>query len=224
MHKQLKPLLEYSPILFDFDGLLVDTEKQHFQAYKQTVESFSLSFNWDYASFMPIAHISGVAIRQSLFEAYPELFQKITWEEFYAKKSARYCELIEEGLTRFMPGAEVLIRRLLEENHSFAVVTNSTRRQIDLVKNNLPLLKKVPHWFVREDYNNPKPAPDGYLKALEFFGKKSTPIGFEDTKKGIVSLSAAGVLPVLVCDENHPQREHISGDITFYSSLTHLLQ
>ena len=36
-----------------------------------------------------------------------------------------------------------------------------------------PLLKNIPYWVTREDYEKAKPAPDGYLEALALYGKTS---------------------------------------------------
>ena len=64
----------------------------------------------------------------------------------------------------------------------------------------IPVLKTVPLWLTRENYQNPKPAPDGYLKAIEMLeGKGGRTIGFEDSLKGLQSLHAAGVDGVLIC-------------------------
>lgn len=219
----LERLLRYSPILFDFDGLLVDTERQHFTAYKDLVESFGISFHWNFDTFAPIAHESALSIRKALEEAYPTIFENLSWKEFYKRKTQRFCDLIKQGTTQFMPGAEEILRFLIEKEHPFAIVTNSSKKQVELVKDHLPLLSKVPHWFVREHYEKPKPAPDGYLKAMQLLGSKA-PIGFEDTKKGIVSLKSAGVKAVLVCDAAHPQRKHIDDTTPFFPTLVDFIK
>ncbi len=81
-----------------------------------------------------------------------------------------------------MPGVEELLKELIELKSKRAVVTNSTKEQIETIKELLPLLKSIPLWITREDYENPKPAPDGYLKAMEVLADSGDRvIGFEDS-------------------------------------------
>lgn len=215
--------MNYKNILLDFDGLLVDTEVWHFRAYKQVVESFSLPFNWDFTAFLPIAHKSGDSIKKALVAAYPSLFKQISWQEFYKLKSERYCTLIESANPELMPGAHRLLTHLLAHDCCFAIVTNSSKKQVNLIKERSDLLRQVKHWFVREDYDKPKPSPDGYVKAITTLNMRGPILGFEDTRKGLEALVAANVQPVLICDPKHPQRADITHDHLYFSSLDQCL-
>jgi HAD superfamily hydrolase (TIGR01509 family) len=98
-----------------------------------------------------------------------------------------------------MPGVAEVLEALAEKGKKRAVVTNSPKEQIDVIKEKLPLLKTIPLWITREDYREAKPAPDGYLKAMgELMIPGDRVIGFEDTIKGLQALLAAGVTGVLV--------------------------
>jgi HAD superfamily hydrolase (TIGR01509 family) len=119
-----------------------------------------------------------------------------------------------------MPFAEEFIRLIHEKKIPSAVVTNSQKKDVDQVRKKLSTLNLIPKWFTREDYENPKPSPDGYLKALSGFPMilPSESIGFEDTLKGIQSLKSAKVKPYLICNNNHPQLKNAK-DIAHFSSF-----
>jgi beta-phosphoglucomutase-like phosphatase (HAD superfamily) len=71
-----------------------------------------------------------------------------------------------------MPGVEKLLTELHKHEIRRCVVTNSTLSQVEAVCSQLPILKTLPHWITREDYEKPKPNPEGYLKAIQMYGKK----------------------------------------------------
>ena len=114
-----------------------------------------------------------------------------------------------------MPGAEEMIDCVQEQKIPCAVVTNSTKNEVTAIKKHLPCLEKILTWIVREDYKNPKPAPDAYLRALKILGEKATNcLGFEDSLKGVNALVAAQIKPLLICLDNHPQMEAVDKEKT----------
>jgi len=64
---------------------------------------------------------------------------------------------------------------------------------------------------------NPKPSPECYLRAIELYGNKGDKIiGFEDTIKGFKALNQTPLVPVLICESNHPQLENLLGEQFFH--------
>ncbi len=196
-------LQQYDIFFFDFDGLLVNTEQLHYQAYKALIENHDFEMHWNFHDFALIAHTSSDGLKRAICEKYPPLNQ-FPWEALYREKKQLYEALLTSQKLNFMDGAEEVLDLVQDKRH--LVVTNSTKAQIDVIKESLPRLKKIPTFITREDYLNPKPSPDGYLKAIELFGQKSDRmIGFEDAMRGIKSLQGANIHPVLICSSDHPQ-------------------
>jgi beta-phosphoglucomutase len=205
-------------ILFDFDGLLVDTEKLHHQAYEEALLSFDTTLNLDFSIYINLAHAaSGTGLKDYIYKTFPNLDGM--WIEIRKKKIEIYSYLIETKLD-LMPYAEEFIRLLTVKKIPSCVVTNSLRKDVDRIRNKIHVLNLIPHWLTREDYENPKPAPDGYLKALSLFPniKSSDCSGFEDTLKGVKALQGAKVRPYLICNTNHPQLNDAK-NIAHYSSF-----
>lgn len=188
---------DFDLFLFDFDGLLVDTESLHFEAYRQTCARLGLTLDWDMREYGKAAYFHASGLKEALCALFPKVLNEAFWPEFYAKKQRCFIELVQE--VHLMPGVQELLARLKEAGKKRVVVTHSTRHMVDTVRRRLSALESIEHWLVREDYKNPKPAPDGYLLAIQKYGKPSDRvIGFEDSPKGLQALIAAGVQAVLI--------------------------
>jgi len=203
----------YQLFLFDFDGLLVNTEKLHYAAYVEMCARRGFKLPWDFERFCLFAHFQkeGKGLREAVFESLPELYaQEPRWEVLYEEKKAAYQNLLAMGKLELMPGVERLLIALERAAIQRCVVTNSTKQQVETIQENLPLLKTIPHWITRECYVRPKPAPDGYLLAKEHHARPGDKvIGFEDTIRGLWALQAAGIEAVLVCSDTHPQLKEV---------------
>lgn len=191
----------YQLFLFDFDGLLVDTEPFHYASYMEMARRHGCPLNWDFQRFCLEAHSREMGFFHGMQREYPSVFERgLSREEMYAEKKKIYLEMLTEGRLKCMEGALPLIDALDEHGKRCAVVTNSQRAHIDIALKVLPRLQKIPLWITREDYITPKPSPEGYLKAIQILAKPGDRIiGFEDTIKGLKALIAADVESVLVC-------------------------
>jgi len=198
--------------LFDFDGLLVNSEELHLNAYREMCARRGFALPWNLHQFFQAAHSSAVGIREQILTLFPPL-RAIEWSLLYQEKKQIYETRLEKGGCALLPGAEQLLLDLAHQGKKRCVVTNSARIQIEAIKQQLPALQTIPRWFTREDYARPKPAPDGYLLALETLKTEGDRvIGFEDSARGYESLKSAGVeTAVLVCDFSHPQMESMAG-------------
>ncbi|PIS00551.1 MAG: HAD family phosphatase [Chlamydiae bacterium CG10_big_fil_rev_8_21_14_0_10_35_9] len=214
---------KFQLFLFDFDGLLVNTEHLHYQAYVNTCRNRGVNLDWTFLKYCEAAHFESLGVKDALLRQYPQLFEnEVSWETVYAEKKQRYLELIQSGKVELMPGVEKLLLALAKEGIKSCVVTNSPKEQVDLVKANLAVLGTISHWLTREDYNEPKPNPDGYLTAIKRYRQpKDNVIGFEDTVKGLKALEQTPAKAVLICPKHHPQMEALFGfsDISHFSSF-----
>ena len=156
----------------------------------------------DFPSYIKLAHhSSGTALKDYIFQKFPQITDD--WASLRGEKLKIYTQMIEEGNVKLMPKVEEFLSFVLEGSFHTCVVTNSPKKDIDIICNHLPLLNQIPKWFTRETYARPKPHPDGYLSALNYFSDipREKVVGFEDSLKGIEALKAAKIFPILVCDK-----------------------
>lgn len=201
----MKSFSSYDFVLFDFDGLLVDTEPLHYAAYMRMCTRRGYSLGWSFEKFCQVAHAKASGFFEALRSECPSLFASgVSEQVLYEEKTRAYVELLKAEPFALMPGVEALLDRVHALKKPCAVVTNSPRAQIALIQSRLPFLERIPLWITREDYTHPKPSPEGYelaISQLGCAGKRG--VGFEDTLKGLKALIGAGVDAVLVCPPSY---------------------
>jgi HAD superfamily hydrolase (TIGR01509 family) len=216
----MKWIRQFQLFLFDFDGLLVNTEHLHFQAYINMLAYRGLKLDWSFARFCEMAHINATALKEGLYAEFPDLDSN--WDQLYEEKKAAYLDLLVTGKVELMPGAEALLKELATAGIRRCVVTNSMLEQTIAIRFQHDVLKTIPNWITREDYSKPKPDPECYLRAIEMYGEEGGRIiGFEDSVRGILALKGTPALPVLVCPSHHPLLEMASeGEVFHFETLS----
>ncbi len=190
---------EIDLFLFDLDGLLVDTEILHWKAYQKMCQVFGYTLDWDFRTYLQVAGGSADGIARRIQREMPQLFFGRKWDELYAIKKEKFLELLASSPIPLMQGVEQCLSRLATLQKPMVVVTHSSTKIVKTVQASHPVFSLITQWVAREMYEAPKPAPDGYRAACDIL--KVAPgraIGFEDTVRGIDSLLAAGVQPILV--------------------------
>lgn len=211
---------DFGLICFDFDGLLVNTEELHYLAYKQMLSKYGFDLPWDFEAYCTEAHISTEFLRSAIYTLFPRLKElQPNWDVLRQEKNRLYANFIESHQLKLMDGVEELLAKLgSSPKLKTCVVTNSTKEQTDQIRSLLPELNQIPHWITREQYERAKPAPDGYLKALQLLeSPKDAALGFEDTMKGANALIAAGISPVLIWPKNYPPKQGNESILLFHS-------
>lgn len=199
----------YQTLLFDCDGLLVDTEPLHWRAYQNLCANHGYSLPWSFDQYCERVHHSDRGTRSALYEAFPQLQETHPdWSVLYEEKQAIYRDLLDAEPFSLKEGVEEFLKEVDERRWKMAVVTNSRKSQTDRLRQEHPLLNRISHWVTREQYQKSKPDPECYQLALEQL--KSSPqgaVGFEDTPRGVEALIGAGVAPILVVPPTYPLRE-----------------
>src|ERR1700733_4348656 len=134
-------LQEYQLYLFDFDGLLVDTEQLHYAAYMEMSRQHGCPLDWDFSRFCREAHTKAMGFFDGLVKEYPDALEKgPSKQELYEEKKRIYVEMLQNSSLQLMDGVEALITALEAHQIKTAVVTNSPKAQIELIKKKLPIL------------------------------------------------------------------------------------
>jgi HAD superfamily hydrolase (TIGR01509 family) len=216
-------IYQYQLFLFDFDGLLVNTEHLHFNAYKKMCAAHGCDLKWDFFTFCNAAHYSSTGIRDAIYRDFPNLLEiEPDWNVLYEEKKRIYLEELQQSDLELMPGVERLLLELEKANRKRCVVTHSPAEQIAIIRFRLKTLDTIPWWITREEYSSSKPNPECYLKAIERYGAPNDLIiGFEDSVRGLRALQGTNAIPILICDKNHPQleTEYIAG-VRHFESFT----
>ncbi len=196
----------YNLFLFDFDGLLVNTEPVHWKAYSLLLDRYGIGSFWDFEEYCAVAHNASVPLIDIIWSTFAEEeATNPTKEKLYNEKTEICLEIIREEEVDYLPGVEELLLQLDRKGVRRAVVTHSSKELITAVRQRNSLLDTIPHWITREDYGPAKPDPCCYLYAIEKLGQKGDRIiGFEDSPRGLTALAKTPAIPVLVQSKREP--------------------
>ncbi|MBK5294857.1 MAG: HAD family phosphatase [Acidobacteriia bacterium] len=177
----------YEAILFDFDGVLVDSEPLHFECWNQVLVPFGLSITWDDYVRTCIGVADQAMVRQLCeLTGRSDLFDQV-WAR-YPDKQAQFRKRMMEEL-RMPPQTLEMLRSI--SGCQLAVVSSSSRTEVEP-----PLVaagaRDCLHAIIcREDVSQLKPSPEPYLTAAARLGVQRALV-VEDSEAGLASGRAAG--------------------------------
>lgn len=178
--------MTYSTILWDHDGVLVDTERWYFEATRRTLAG--LGFELSRETYM--AHLTGGGSSWAMARE-----TGMSEEELRGHKQRRnelYQEFIRTEAIE-IDGAREVVEEL-DGTHRMAIVTTARREDFDLIHAERDLLPFFDFVLALGDYPRTKPHPDPYLAALERFGvSKDEAVVVEDSTRGLESARRAGI-------------------------------
>lgn len=193
-------LNQFHLFLFDFDGVLVNTEKFHYTAYKKMCLARGYDLDWDFTTYCSYAMYDAHALKEAIYKKFPKLHkEEPDWAVLYKEKKHFYSELIASEKNFLMPGVDKLLFALAEKKIKRCVVTHSSKEHVKPICEKHEALKTIPFWITREDYEHPKPHPECYEKAISKYAEKGDKvIGFEDSPRGFQALHNTSAFSVFV--------------------------
>jgi pseudouridine-5'-monophosphatase len=186
-------------ILFDMDGLLLDTESIYTEVTQMIVGRYGKTFDWSVKSHM---------IGRDSYDAASYLVKALDLPfepEFYLEERNA---LLDERFPFAKPkaGAPELIKSLFEKNIPIAVATSSNQHHFELKTRNHQDWFKYFDTVVTSNHPNvklAKPAPDIFLTAAKVLGQKPEDcLVFEDAPSGVQAANAASMQVIAVPDPN----------------------
>ena len=181
-------------MLFDLDGVLIDSEGLQYRAYAEALEPFGASVTHETYAREWIATGQGPEYAVKTFGL------PITPKQLRERKDPIYRRLLIENAA-LMPGAADAVPALAR-HYRLAVATNSTRGDTEYVLGRFGLLDHFDAIVTREAYARAKPAPDAFLAAARECGAEPARcVVVEDSERGLAAARAAGIRAVAVPNE-----------------------
>lgn len=158
-------------ILFDFDGVIVDSEPLHYAAFAQTLSQVGLSITRE-AYFAEFLGVDDKRMFQRMFERAGRAIDDSTLASLLADKSRQVMSLIDAGRIAASPGAEELIRHLCRRR-PLAICSGSQRREIEAILRRIGLFNCFSFITAAEDVAVGKPDPAGYLLTIRHLSERT---------------------------------------------------
>jgi beta-phosphoglucomutase-like phosphatase (HAD superfamily) len=197
-------------VIFDFDGVLANSEPLHLRVYQELLAGEGLAFGADeyYAdylgfddvgAFQAMARLKGLRIDDGRLE------------DLIARKTTIFQALVGASNVLF-PGAELCLREMAAAC-PIAIASGALRHEIELILGAGGLLDLVPVIVAAGDTPKGKPAPDPFALALERLSQNAgrrlaagRTVAIEDSRWGLESARAVGLTTVAL-STSYPAEE-----------------
>jgi HAD superfamily hydrolase (TIGR01509 family) len=182
-------------ILWDNDGVLVDTEGLYFRACQIALKTVGVE--------LTLVQFKEMSLRRG--ESTLKLAAEVGFsaEEIACLRSERDRLYAESLATEscVIEGAEEVLQSL-HGRVRMGVVTGSRRDHFEMAHAKSGLMKYMDFIITHEDYRNTKPHPESYLTAMARHGLRPNQcIVVEDAERGLVAATAAGLPCLIVLSE-----------------------
>ncbi|MBI1369361.1 MAG: HAD-IA family hydrolase [Planctomycetes bacterium] len=186
-------------IVFDFDGVIVDTEPLHYRAFLRVLEPRGIQFDYDAYLEKYIGFDDRDGLR-AMFEDHDQTLDDAASLSLRRDKAHAFDTIVAEGVTPF-PGVLELIRAAAAAM-PIAICSGALRSDIDAI---LPALGEgeIPDLFramvTADDVARSKPDPESYALAARRLGiDPAKCLAIEDTPAGLESARGAGLRTLAV--------------------------
>jgi HAD superfamily hydrolase (TIGR01509 family) len=180
-------LKKIKSVIFDMDGVLIDSMPYHVKAWELAFEKYGLKINSEI-----IYELEGSDYKQTVKIIFERMGKKVKKQdiEFLRKEQDK----IFNEIVKIKPfDGVVKLLKILEKKYDLAIVSGSNRKNVEkIVENNFKNVFKV--LITGDDTNKSKPDPEPYLKALIALNiKKNEVIVIENAPLGIQSAKNANL-------------------------------
>ncbi len=188
-------------VLWDLDGVLVDSARFHYEGYRRLLAELGRELDFDYYRQNLIGLRNETILGRVLGELEPGEAARLA-----ARKEEFFREAIA-GKVRALPGSAELVRRLRDADVRMAIVSSTPRANIELILASLGLADSFDAIVGAEDAERGKPDPEGFLVAAERLAVAPADcVVLEDAPEGIAGAKAAGMRALGVTTTRPPER------------------
>lgn len=200
--------------IFDLDGVIVDTAKYHFLAWKKIAEALNINFTHEHNELLK--GVSRVRSLDIILELGNVQVSQADKDKMLIQKNEDYLSyLVDMDESEILPGVFKILQLLKDKNQGIALGSAS--------KNARPILEKtgILSYFDAivdgNDVTNAKPDPEVFLKAAQLLNiEPKNAIVFEDSVAGIQAANIAEMASVGIGEETILQEaDYVFKDFTF---------
>ena len=200
-------------IIFDFDGVIADTEPLHFAGFRQTLAEIGISLTESdyYAKYLGYDD-RGCFI--AALTAHQRLTDPSALTQLMQRKAHAYLESVKDHLVIF-PGVREFVREAATA-YPLAIASGALRHEIEVILEQAGLQKEFLHITSAEDVTRGKPDPQPFLQALNALNRQcpeqaitaESCLVIEDSIPGVRGAKTAGMKVLAVANTHTIQDLH----------------
>lgn len=204
-------------IIFDMDGLMIDSERATYNAYLKVLEPMHMTMTVEHYKTFLGKNVAGICAAMRAGEGFGEDFPA---EDTMKAMHVQLNKDFEENGVPIKKGLIELLKYLRAHNYQTIIATSSNRDRVDRILEQANITAYFDDSVCGNEVSRGKPNPDIFLKACE---KASvTPdeaIVLEDSESGIMASYNAGIKVICVPDMKYPEPEYAEKTYRFVDSL-----
>jgi HAD superfamily hydrolase (TIGR01509 family) len=205
-------------VIFDMDGLMLDTERLAPRAWSDAADALAVPFDLTLTKPMVGRNFRDCAgiIRDHYGEAYPTDALMKAWHVAYD------ALVVREGIS-LMPGLLGLLDWLEGAQIAKGVATSTRRDRAQAKLTQTGIVARFTHLVGGDEVARGKPEPDIFLTAAARLAMApSDCLVLEDSEPGVRAALAAGITPIMVPDLHEPSAELLAMGLLILPSLAHV--
>lgn len=190
-------------ILWDNDGVLVDTEKLYFKANLEILKLYNINLSPEMYRMHFLVSNNGLPtiLEKNGFKS-PEIVQ------IRKKRNNLYSTYLREENSLIPDVFETI--NTLSKTHRMAIVTGSRKDHFEIIHTNTNIIHHMEFVIAQGDYSHSKPHPAPYIEAIKRLALAPEQcLAIEDTERGLISAKNAG-LSVWVIPTNESKNSNFS--------------
>lgn len=198
-------------VIFDMDGVIVESEHIHIEAEQQTMLKHGVHISAD-----ELHTYTGTTAEFMFTELIKNYRLNTTFERIFKEKEEVLFKLLEKE-TRPTKGVIELLKKLKQKGIKLAIASSSHRKLIDYILRRLDIGRLFDFVVSAEDIAHSKPNPEIFLKSAR--GLKVKPVEclvVEDAKLGIEAAKSAGMRVIGYRNPNSGDQDLSRADMIVY--------
>ena len=190
-------------VLFDMDGVILDTEKLYTRFWKEAAQS--LGFPMTHEMALGMRSLSRELGERQLKEY---LGEEVDYQKVRDTRIKMMTAFIQENGVELKPGIQELLDFLKEKGIKTSIATSSPLDRTKEYLSKVGLVDAFDELVSGHMVPHGKPAPDIYLYAAEKLGLKPEEcLVIEDSPTGLLAGMRAGAVPIMIPDQDQPTDE-----------------
>ena len=214
-------------VIFDMDGVIVDSEAVYLAGYLHAAELYDLPIEDMKTAVGRAVGVIDAMERQIMIETFGHLPQ-FSMNKTYKACRDYFNNIVETGQMQLKPGAAEILQFLRNKNIPVGLASSSPRVMIKKVLERHDVLRYFDVIVSGDMVMKGKPDPEIFLRCADAMGipvsKYSETFVIEDSHNGIRAAYAAGMKPVMVPDQLPPTQEMREKAAVILPSLTDAAQ
>ena len=203
-------------IIFDMDGLMIDSERVTFECYQERLKDMNLTMDEEFYKTLLWKPIKG--IYQRFYDVYGNDFpiEKVIQDvhQLMAERFETEGVPVKKGLVE-------LLHYLKDNNYKTIVATSSNRDRVDKILAQAKITEFFDDSICGDEVTKGKPNPEVFLKSCQKLGVNvDEAIVLEDSEAGIQASYDANIKVICIPDMKYPEKQYEEKTFKILKDLT----